>query len=283
MEYNSKEWKEVTVILKPSGKAPKKYGGNVYRFSAAMTLGVILPRRGWQLIKKAKNYAYFTPPADQPIQPFSIKIKIPNKEQALEIANQCFAAGESWMGQIGEWPAWYLHKRQSSSFELVPSKDDERGYIQKLSHVFPPKSSLTLGEYRVWSITLENKEDGEFNYRQHGNIEGEIEQDLIQPALSAPPKFEGQILEVEETEYERNPIARKLCIEHYGASCQVCSFDFFQMYGDIGHGFIHVHHTTPISTRGGQYEINPITDLIPLCPNCHAMVHRRNPPYTIEN
>ena len=72
-------------------------------------------------------------------------------------------------------------------------------------------------------------------------------------------------------------IARKKCIEHYGAKCAVsnCGFDFEKLYGDIGKGFIHVHHLTQLSDIGQGYEVDPIKDLRPVCPNCHAMLHQK--------
>lgn len=74
--------------------------------------------------------------------------------------------------------------------------------------------------------------------------------------------------------YERDPKARGRCIEHWGTKCTVCSFDFAARYGDLGAGFIHVHHLTPLSTIGQEYVVDPIKDLRPVCPNCHAMLHR---------
>ena len=82
--------------------------------------------------------------------------------------------------------------------------------------------------------------------------------------------------------YERNPKARQKCIEYWKPICQVCEIDFFKNYGEIGKGFIHVHHIVPISEIGKEYEIDPKKDLIPVCPNCHSMIHRVNPPLTIE-
>lgn len=52
-------------------------------------------------------------------------------------------------------------------------------------------------------------------------------------------------------------------------------FDFEKTYGELGKGFIHIHHVTPISNRDGRYEIEVENDLFPVCPNCHAMLHRR--------
>lgn len=84
------------------------------------------------------------------------------------------------------------------------------------------------------------------------------------------------------TKYERNVHARQGCLDHYGHKCSVCDFDFGNTYGDLGQGFIHVHHITPIADIGQEYQLNPIKDLRPVCPNCHAMVHRRRPALTID-
>ncbi len=93
---------------------------------------------------------------------------------------------------------------------------------------------------------------------------------------------EGKTKRVLVNSYERNPIARKKCIEHFGATCQVCGFDFEKKYGAIGKDFIHVHHKIDISTIGNEYSVDPINDLIPVCPNCHAMLHQKKPAYLIE-
>ncbi len=93
---------------------------------------------------------------------------------------------------------------------------------------------------------------------------------------------EGTATEVTLTRYERDPKARTECIKYYGYTCSVCSFDFEKHYGQIGKNFIHVHHLTEISSIGETYEINPIKDLRPVCPNCHAMIHRRKPLLSIE-
>jgi 5-methylcytosine-specific restriction enzyme A len=94
--------------------------------------------------------------------------------------------------------------------------------------------------------------------------------------------FEGAVRRVLVNAYERNPEARKNCIEHHGAVCKACGFDFEKKYGEIGKGFIHVHHLKQISEIGKTYQIDPVNDLVPVCPNCHAIMHKRKPPYTIQ-
>lgn len=93
---------------------------------------------------------------------------------------------------------------------------------------------------------------------------------------------EGTAKQMTQTRYERNPYAKSACIKHYGYSCSVCEFDFAKRFGDLGKNFIHVHHLTQIATVGKTYNVDPIKDLRPVCPNCHAMLHRQNPPLTLE-
>ena len=93
---------------------------------------------------------------------------------------------------------------------------------------------------------------------------------------------EGAVRQITSNKYERNPQARKVCIEKYGTKCCVCGFDFETVYGKIGKDFIHVHHLTQVSTAKTEYEINPIEDLRPVCPNCHSMIHRTKTALTIE-
>jgi len=93
---------------------------------------------------------------------------------------------------------------------------------------------------------------------------------------------EGATKTVTVNAYERNAEARRDCIRHHGTSCKVCDFDFGKAYGKLGAGFIHVHHKVPISEIGKAYTLNAIEDLVPVCPNCHAMLHRSKPPLSVE-
>jgi 5-methylcytosine-specific restriction protein A len=94
--------------------------------------------------------------------------------------------------------------------------------------------------------------------------------------------FEGAVERVLVNRYERNKAARQECIDHYGTTCAVCDFDFEAAYGLLGKGYSHVHHLLELSSIGESYEVDPIQDLRPVCPNCHAMLHRKRPAYSIE-
>ncbi len=104
------------------------------------------------------------------------------------------------------------------------------------------------------------------------------------PTAPGPARlYEGTAYSVTLTGYERNRQARKECIDHYGASCFLCKLDFADRYGAAGAGYIHVHHLAPLSQNyNGPHTVDPVEDLRPVCPNCHAVIHRRSPPYTME-
>jgi hypothetical protein len=93
---------------------------------------------------------------------------------------------------------------------------------------------------------------------------------------------EGARKQVVVNAFERDPKARKACLDHHGYDCAVCNFNFEARYGDRGKDFIHVHHLKPMSLTDGEYELSPVTDLRPVCPNCHAMLHRGEKVLSIE-
>jgi 5-methylcytosine-specific restriction protein A len=93
--------------------------------------------------------------------------------------------------------------------------------------------------------------------------------------------IEGGRTLVQVNRFERDPRARRRCIQHFGARCFVCGFDFAKTYGKIGAGFIHVHHLRPLS-MGKRHKVDACRDLRPVCPNCHEMLHRKKPPLSIE-
>lgn len=109
--------------------------------------------------------------------------------------------------------------------------------------------------------------------------DGKLYPDEVEPG---PVRVEGSVTRIEVNAYERNAAARMDCIRHHGCRCFVCGMSFLERYGTIGEGFIHVHHLKPLASVAKEYVIDPVLDLAPVCPNCHAMLHRQNPPITIE-
>jgi 5-methylcytosine-specific restriction protein A len=86
--------------------------------------------------------------------------------------------------------------------------------------------------------------------------------------------LEGASTKVLVNRYERD---RRACLAHRGWDCAVCGFNFARVYGALGERFMHVHHLRDLATLGGDYQIDPVQDLRPVCPNCHAMLHQQRP------
>jgi hypothetical protein len=100
-------------------------------------------------------------------------------------------------------------------------------------------------------------------------------EDPMQPAENPELELtEGRIHQVNITKHERNKELRQLCLQHYGYICQVCGMNFEETYGEIGKSFIEVHHINPIADTDGEHVLDPKIGLIPLCSNCHSMIHR---------
>lgn len=108
------------------------------------------------------------------------------------------------------------------------------------------------------------------------------EEDTVTPALFELGLPEAAKTRVEVNRYERNPVNRAACIAIYGSICGACDLDFGRTYGSLGEGYIEVHHVVPVSKMTAGYVVDPARDLVPLCANCHAMVHRRDPPVPLD-
>ena len=105
--------------------------------------------------------------------------------------------------------------------------------------------------------------------------DSEVEEDFV-------GKYEGSVYLQAIRKYERSRYNRALCLKYYGFKCRGCGLEMESKYGPVGSGVIHVHHILPISKMQGSYQLSPIKDLRPLCPNCHNVVHKTDPPLTIE-
>jgi 5-methylcytosine-specific restriction protein A len=109
-----------------------------------------------------------------------------------------------------------------------------------------------------------------------------LEEIGIEDDLSAAGLPEGAKMRIEVNKYERSRINRAAALSAHGTLCKVCSFNFEEKYGPEGKGFVHVHHIIPVSQIGENYLIDPVRDLMPVCPNCHAIIHQTNPPRSVD-
>ena len=134
-----------------------------------------------------------------------------------------------------------------------------------------------------YSKRLSNKIFGprSINYLKTQEMHDEVSRTLTINLDIYPDNIEGDFVEgsskkVLVNKYERDPKARQACIDHFGYDCSICGFNFEETYGEVGKGAIHVHHIIPLHKIKSEYKVNPIKDLITVCPNCHLILHREN-------
>lgn len=93
---------------------------------------------------------------------------------------------------------------------------------------------------------------------------------------------EGMAIQVSVNRYERSREARDRCIAYRGSRCMVCKFSFEDVYGPVGKNMIQVHHLIPLSRIQREYEVDPVGDLCPVCPNCHLIIHCKKEPFALD-
>jgi 5-methylcytosine-specific restriction enzyme A len=214
---------------------------------------------------------------------------------SVEFTHRMLAIYDDAKQQIG-YPANRFRQKvlkdggvKAAKFWLQPSKDPTEGFARLVA-----RNRLDLSVEAVvlnprWSHLFEQTELDlarsrleEFGYYEVRDSKprqsGSLSPDEIDPNGGYP---EGMKRQVTVNAYERDPKARKACIDHYGSACYVCTFDFFRTYGDLGRGYIHVHHLKKVASLGPGAVTHPIRDLRPVCPNCHAMLHQDDPPMPI--
>ena len=113
-----------------------------------------------------------------------------------------------------------------------------------------------------------------------------IQKTLIESEVEKAQYKEGRRFEILTNRYQRNASVRRDCIQRFGAVCRVCGFDFEEYFGALAFSrknekFIHVHHLEQLANTETEHEVRP-EDLLPVCPNCHAMLHQTEPPTTPE-
>ncbi len=164
----------------------------------------------------------------------------------------------------------------------------------------PTIQSMLNPKGRIYIFTRESNKNIFFTYQGIGhvkeyddtkpvrilwkiNIENEMDLLILPEEVINPEKYiEGATKQINVNVHERNSVARMKCIEYYGVSCIICGFNFEEIYGSVGKEFIHVHHLIELREINEEYEVDPIEDLRPICPNCHAIVHKRKPAYSIK-
>jgi 5-methylcytosine-specific restriction protein A len=152
--------------------------------------------------------------------------------------------------------------------------EDLHKYELDLAKIFPRNQHIRA---KVRQTTQQLRDDGwlEFVDNKGTYVRTARSDSLLYPEIVSPTSItEGACKLVSVNAYERSSKARQACIKHHGCVCSACGLNFADLYGERGAGFIHVHHTKPLAALKEEYVVDPIKDLVPVCPNCHAMLHR---------
>lgn len=178
---------------------------------------------------------------------------------------------------------YWLGRRIINKLPDIQFPTNKKGSIRYWAIPFWAEDAETKGQY-FWELRPELKKAiEELSYADQAKIpyipisisskKGvKIAEELFDEDIEKLP--EGAKKQITVNAYERNPKARELCLQKYGYKCSVCGFDFEEVYGEIGTKYIHVHHLKPLNEINGEYEVDPINDLKPVCPNCHSMLHK---------
>ena len=163
----------------------------------------------------------------------------------------------------------------AEQFSIKSWDDFRRSYCFNLSD-FPEKSNEFrnfIGKLNRLGSILDRRVAGSGNSPSNYNLLIDGGFDDSSSDNNDEALIEGAGSSVLLTRYERNRKARRICLAHHGTSCAICHFDFGDRYGSEYKNLIHVHHKVPLAEIGGVYNVDPVKHLIPVCPNCHAILH----------
>ena len=234
------------------------------------------------------------------------EIDIPTDEAMMQVAQRLHSAGTSCRLELDGYQVIYIRPRPLLE---GPSHDpfvvgEAHGPWQESERLVGARCGFGKGPWLAIFDWLTADSGPVKTSTTEGVLQRRpivVQEDLLnwrpkEPSHSTPPesddgdleselatdRHEGARIRAEANRYERDPVARAACIRYYGATCVICGFNFAAAYGAEAAGFIHVHHLQPLSTDGQHHAVDPITDLRPLCPNCHSFVHLRTPPIEID-
>lgn len=196
---------------------------------------------------------------------------------------------------VGRMTWWVPRERSVNREDVIevmnnlPSELPEGFGAARTWFVAHPETGEDLPAKLVWGLAI-NQPGKSFHAHQARdalrNLGFEVANLSERPVEDESVLTEGASKQVTRNERERSKVARQLCLDHYEAKygrifCVACGMDFGRTYGPEGVGFIHVHHLNPLAETRTARTVSPDFDLVPVCPNCHAMIHKGGQTRTI--
>jgi hypothetical protein len=182
---------------------------------------------------------------------------------------------------------WLVHADKRYEAHLSPDVENQRvrlfwqsPFSELIEGLMPGRHTLfsTDDEQSAPSAEMRFVKEGDdvysVDFLEPEAIKADAENPDDEPSATTARK-EGAAKTVTSVQYERDPQNRLDAIRIHGHRCVACGFDFGEVYGDRGEGYIEVHHLVPLHDAEDGHEVNPETDLAPVCANCHRMIHRR--------
>jgi hypothetical protein len=276
--------------------------GNAFKVDSASAS--ILQQRGWTIEGKGTHYHYVNPPDGQSVSKHvEVRFEVPTDGEMIAVASRLHCDAQPNLPifeRVFGCPFLYL----PAHTVLITTEEIDLLGINGAEWIPPPPQTSQQKERAICRIGFGSLWEAEVRWADDGTPmltkypKCEIKNDNQQLLFEEPVDLghdlfdrkdfgssayvEGELEQVLVNVYERDRNARSACLAHHGTTCIVCGFNFYEKYGEIGHGFVHVHHVKPLCEIGERYIVDPVRDLRPVCPNCHAMLHRKTPCLTVE-
>ncbi|KWQ05811.1 HNH endonuclease [Acinetobacter harbinensis] len=171
---------------------------------------------------------------------------------------------------------FYLIEANFSDAYLVP--------LQKRNLLIPRAVKGGIGQSNVWyaqSPEAQNLVQRVQKYISNKTVfEDMVDVDHEIIGVEGNPRFRTHL--VRERNREIVQQKKKTILAQAGKlECEVCTFNFKAIYGEIGNNFCEVHHLIPLNQADGLVETK-LDDLAIVCSNCHRMLHKGKPLLKIE-
>lgn len=237
--------------------------------------------------------------------PFSIRFASLDKKNSFKLnisrswkTTQVSFVADSFAGEVVHFLCSEIYKNSNQIYSLIEANQSIYSSIRLEidgSAFFGKPESLSANPTFIFEIEVMTPESS-ISYGLLNTQEVKLCEFAITLFAALLPKAElaysnpdevigfpeGAVSRVEVNKYERDPRNRREAIAIHGKTCLACDFNFNEKYGELGEDYIVVHHVVPVSQIGPDYKIDPSKDLVTICANCHAMVHRQNPPLSVE-
>lgn len=254
---------------------------------------------GWQ--QAIREWIYKEKPelADEFVRFFGLAFKpISYPEQAyFGVHSTCVSlcVGNIWLAAFDKrsWSFWLLVDEQwsDSRFEFELAKSTKRYIPLYWLKVAPERLTEVLQSPGIWNsyasaclkvlespVSRINIPKNRINKVRLSDLMVSTAEQLPEDSLFSSPygqdEFaEGGIQEITVELRKRNPHLKKQAIARYGYRCQICGFSFEEFYGELGKGYVEIHHIIPLSEREAETTTR-IEDVVVVCANCHRILHR---------